>query len=171
MELKLLTDLIDALGKVAGGMEVIVNLTKAERKTIRGTLDEPYHLIDTTLNMVIMRLGDSQLQASNDELLSEVARLDNYNQRMQAEREFRLCRSLHVALSETETLAGRLAGAMSAKGWDRCYRRCTPFSLPKAKLRCSSGRSFRNLKRLPAAVVSWKCTSLLACWVRLLHVT
>ena len=118
MELKLFTDLIDALGKVAGGLKAIVNLPKSEREAIRRTLDETYRLIDTTLNMVIIRLGDILLQASNDDFLREVARLDNYNEWMQAEREFRLCRSLRVALSETETLAGRLAGAVSAKDWD-----------------------------------------------------
>lgn len=32
MELKLFTDLIDALGKVAAGMKAIVNLPKAERE-------------------------------------------------------------------------------------------------------------------------------------------
>ena len=117
MELKIFTDLIDAFGKVAGGMKAIVNLPKAEREAMRHTLDESYRLIDTTLNMVIIRLGDIQLQPTDD-LLREVARLDNYNEWMQAEREFRLCRSLRVALRETETLAGRLAGAVSAKDWD-----------------------------------------------------
>jgi hypothetical protein len=94
MEIKLFTDLIDALGKVADSLKAIVNLPKAERATIRRTLDETYRLIDTTLNMVIIRLGDIQLQPTDDDVLREVARLDNYNERMQAEREFRLCRSL-----------------------------------------------------------------------------
>jgi len=40
MNLKLFTDLIDALGKVAGRIKAIVNLPKAERETIRQTLDE-----------------------------------------------------------------------------------------------------------------------------------
>ncbi|TPW12916.1 MAG: hypothetical protein FD130_1666, partial [Halothiobacillaceae bacterium] len=42
MELKLFTDLIDAIGKVAGGLKAIVNLPKAERETMRQTLDETY---------------------------------------------------------------------------------------------------------------------------------
>jgi hypothetical protein len=118
MELKLFTDLIDALGKVGGGLKAIVNLPKAERESIGRTLDETYRLLDTTLNMVIIRLGDILLHAADDDFLSEAVRLDNYNEWMQAEREFRLCRSLRVALRETETLAGRLAGAVSAKDWD-----------------------------------------------------
>ena len=38
LELKLFTDLIDALGKVAGGLKALVNLPKAERATLAGTL-------------------------------------------------------------------------------------------------------------------------------------
>lgn len=118
MELKLFTDLIDAIGKVAGGLKAIVNLPKAERETICRTLDETYRFIDTTLNMVIIRLGDIHLQPTNDEFLREVARLDNYNEWIQAEREFRLCRSLRAALREMETLVGHLSGAVSTKDWN-----------------------------------------------------
>lgn len=118
MELKLFTDLIDALGKVASGLKAIVHLPKAERETMRQTLDETYRLIDTTLNMVIIRLGDILLLAAGDDFLREAARLDNDNEWMQAEREFRLCRSLRVALRETETLAGKLVGTVSTKDWD-----------------------------------------------------
>jgi len=49
MDLKLFTDLIAALGKVAGGLKAIANLPKAEWETMRHTLDETYRLIDTTL--------------------------------------------------------------------------------------------------------------------------
>ncbi len=118
MTLTLFTDLIDALGKVAAGLKAIVNLPKAEREAMRQTLDETYRLIDTTLNMVIIRLGDILLRAADDDFLGEAARLDNYSEWMQAEREFRLCRSLRVARRETETLAGKLVGAVSTKDWD-----------------------------------------------------
>lgn len=59
MEIKLFTGLIDALGKVADGLKAIVKLPKGERETIRKTLDETNRLVDTTLNMVIIRLGDT----------------------------------------------------------------------------------------------------------------
>ncbi|MDL1863626.1 hypothetical protein FBQ90_00170 [Betaproteobacteria bacterium PRO5] len=118
MNLELFTDLIDALGKVAGSIKAIVNLPKAERETIRRTLDETYRFIDTTLNMVTIRLGDIQHHTFDDNFLREAVRFDNYNEWIQTEREFRLCRSLRVALRETETFAGRLTGAVSAKDWD-----------------------------------------------------
>lgn len=145
MDLKFFTDLFDALGKVAGGLKVIVNLPKTERETIRRTLDETYRLIDTTLNMVIIRLGDILLQTSNDEFLREVARLDNHNEWMQAEREFRLCRSLRVALRETETLAGRLAGAVSAKDWDALLQQMRGILATEGEVALFIGRRFQQL--------------------------
>ncbi len=72
MKLKLLSDPINAFGKVAGWLKTIVNLPKTERKTIGRTLYETHHLIDTTLNMMIIRLGDLLLQASDDEFLCKV---------------------------------------------------------------------------------------------------
>lgn len=38
MELKLFTDLIDTLDKVAGGLKVIANLSRAERETTLSAL-------------------------------------------------------------------------------------------------------------------------------------
>ncbi len=101
MKLKLFTNLIDALGKVAGGLKAIVNLPKAVREAMRRTLDETYRLIDTTLNMVIIRLGELLLNVADADFLREAARLENVNKRIQADREFRLCRTLRQALRET----------------------------------------------------------------------
>lgn len=145
MELKLFTDLIDALGKVAGGLKAIVNLPKAERETIRRTLDETYRLIDTTINMVIIRLGDIQLQSNDDDFLREVGRLDNYNEWMQAEREFRLCRSLRVALRETETLASRLTGTVSTKHWDALLQQMQSILATEGEVALFIGQQFQQL--------------------------
>jgi hypothetical protein len=145
MDIKLFTDLIDALNKVADGLKAIVNLPKAERETIRQTLDETYRLIDTTLNMVIIRLGDIQLQASDDDFLREVAQLDNYNEWMQAEREFRLCRSLRVALRETETLASRLTGAVSTKDWDALLQQMQAILATEGEVALFIGQRFQQL--------------------------
>ena len=144
MELKLFTDLIDALGKVAGGLKAIVNLPKAEREAMRRTLDETYRLIDTTLNMVIIRLGDILLHAADHDFLREAARLDNYNEWMRAEREFRLCRSLRVAVREMETLAGTLAGAVSAKDWDGLLQQMRAILATEGELALFIGQQFQQ---------------------------
>lgn len=140
MELKLFTDLIDALGKVGGGLQAIVNLPKAERETMRQTLDETYRLIDTTLNMVIIRLGDILLHAADDDFLREATRLDNYDEWMQAEREFRLCRSLR----ETQTLAGKLTGAVSAKDWEALLQQMQSILATEGEVAQFIGQQFQQ---------------------------
>ena len=144
MEFKLFTDLIDALGKVAGGLKALVNLPKAEREAMRRTLDETYRLIDTTLNMVIIRLGDLLLHAADADFLREAARLDNYNEWMQAEREFRLCRSLRVALRETQTLAGKLAGAVSTNDWDALLQQMHAILATEGEVAVFIGQQFQQ---------------------------
>ena len=144
MELKLFTDLIDALGKVAGGLKALVNLPKTEREAMHRTLDETYRLIDTTINMVIIRLGDLLLNVADAEFLREAARLDNYNEWMKAEREFRLCRSLRVALRETETLAGMVAGAVSAKDWDALLQQMQSILATEGELALFIGQQFQQ---------------------------
>jgi len=145
MDFRFFTDLIDALGKVGTGLKAMVQLPKTEREAIRRMLDETYRLIDTTLNMVIIRLGDIQLHTSDDDFLREVVRLDNYNEWMQAEREFRLCRSLRVALRETETLAGRLAGAMSTKDWDALLQQMRSILATEGEVAVFIGQQFQRL--------------------------
>ena len=56
MELILFTDLIDALGKVAGGLKVIVNLPKVERGDDAQTLAKTHRLANTRSNTEIMWL-------------------------------------------------------------------------------------------------------------------
>ena len=144
MELKLFTDLIDALGKVAGGLKALVNLPKAEREAMHRTLDETYRLIDTTLNMVIIRLGDLLLHVADDDFLREAARLDNYNEWMQAEREFRLCRSLRVALREMQTLAGKLTGAVSTMDWDALLQHMKSILATEGEVALFIGQQFQR---------------------------
>jgi hypothetical protein len=62
------------------------NLPKADREAMRKPLDETSRLIDTTLNMVIVRLGEILRHTPDDDFLREAARLDNYDEWMQAER-------------------------------------------------------------------------------------
>lgn len=66
MKLDIFTDLIAALGKIADGLKGIVNLPKVELEAMRRALDETYRLIDATLNMVTIRLGDFLLHAGAD---------------------------------------------------------------------------------------------------------
>jgi len=116
--MKFFSDLITALGKVGSGLKALADLPKAEREKYRQVMDETYRLIDTTINMVIIRLGDILHLDDDQQVLDEVSKLDNFDGWYKAEREFRLCQSLRVAVCETETLRSRLAGPISTKDWD-----------------------------------------------------
>jgi hypothetical protein len=118
MEFKLFTDLIDAIGKVASGLKALSNFPKAERDKYRKVMAETYQLIDSALNMVIIRLGDILLIGDDSTLIDEAAKLDNNSDWYQVERDFRLCSSLRAVVRETETLRTQLAGSLSAKDWD-----------------------------------------------------
>lgn len=113
----LFSDLIDALGNVAGAVRSIASLPAAERDKYRQVLDDTYRMIDTTLNMVIIRLGDILLEDDPTFVLS-AAKLDNYMEWIQAEREFRLCKSLRLAFNDTSRLLSQLKGRISEKDWN-----------------------------------------------------
>jgi hypothetical protein len=95
----------EAVGSLVDGLMSIVKLHRLQQEAALRSLRVSDRIVDTTLNMVIIRLGDIQLHTSDDGFLREAARLDNCKEWMPAEREFRLCRSLR----HMETFPGRLA--------------------------------------------------------------
>ena len=121
MDLKLFTDLIDALTKVSDGIKALADIPKKEKEMYRQTMADTFRLIDTTLNMVIIRLGDILLLVHDNkpaEFMGEVVRLDNYNDWLEAERAFRICASLRAAVRDTEDLRTKLKGKIAVKDWD-----------------------------------------------------
>jgi hypothetical protein len=76
------TDLIDALGKVAEGLKIVVNLPKAERRRCarRWTSFDRHHTQHGDRSA-----GRSSVLAADDDFLREAARLDNYNEWMHAD--------------------------------------------------------------------------------------
>lgn len=118
IDIKLFSDAIDALGKVVNALKGVASIPKAEREQYRQTMADTYRLIDTTLNMVVIRLGDIMLQANDQAFIVEAAQLDNCGDWLRAERELRLCRALRAALSEMERLGGRLKASASARDVD-----------------------------------------------------
>lgn len=119
MDIKIFTDLLDAIGKVFAGIKAIAKLPKEVRGKYRQTMEETYMLMDTTLSMIILRLGDIGLIENNAAFLDEARKLDNYDAWIKAEQEFRLCRNLRVAVSETEELSDKLLGKISAEDWKK----------------------------------------------------
>ena len=122
MEIKVFSDLIDALGKVTSGLKSAASLPRDERDKYRQTMAENYRLIETTLNMIVLRLGDILRPATDSSFVQEVEKLDNDAEWLGTEREFRLCRSLYVARSEMENFSVRLKTAVSVRDVDALIR-------------------------------------------------
>jgi hypothetical protein len=144
MELSLFADLINVLGKVLDGVKSIANMPRAQREKYREAMDETYQLIDATLSMVIIRLGDA-LQMDDARSVEEIAKLDNYSEWMQAEREFRLCKSLRVAVRETESLHAQFAGQVSANDWGALVGLMQSVLATEGEVACFIGERFRQL--------------------------
>lgn len=118
MDIKVFSDLIDALGKVAGDLKSAASLPKDERDKYRQIMAENYRLIEITLSMIVIRLGDILLAATDSKFVQEVGHLDNDADWLRTEREFRLCRSLYVARREMGTFSGKLKTAVSVRDVD-----------------------------------------------------
>lgn len=113
MDIKLFSDLIDVLGKVTSALKAAASLPKAVRDQYRQVIGQNYQLLDSTLSMIVIRLGDILAPENEPEFLHEVAKLDNNPEWMRVEREFRLCLNLRAALSETKRFSGQLKGLVS----------------------------------------------------------
>ena len=153
MGIKVFSDLVDVLGKVADGLKTLAGLPKAEREKYRETLDETYGLIDAALNMVIIRLGDVLLYEKDAEFAAEVAKLDNIPEWYDTERGLRICSRLRVAVRETETLRGRLAGTLSTNDWDSLLDNMRAILATEGELAEFIGRQFSTLSRSVAGSV------------------
>lgn len=117
MKIEFSGDLLNALEKVVTGIKSLMNLPENERNKYYQTMDDTYKLIDTTLVMVIIRLGDI-LEFQSDEFLIEVTRLSNYDDWYRAERELRLCRQLRRVRNDTERIRYQLPGKIAVTDWD-----------------------------------------------------
>lgn len=118
MELTFFKDLIDSLERLISGVKKIADLPRDVRRNFRDTMAETYRLLDTSLNMVIIRLGDLQKMEHEQEFLNEVIELGNYSEWLKVERDFRLCASLRAMLRECQTLKEKFVGSKCVQDWD-----------------------------------------------------
>lgn len=106
------------LKKVFQAIKQIANLPQDTRDELRITFDETFRLLDTSLNMVIIRLGEI-LRISDDSAFAvEVGQLNFDPSWSQAEREFRLCSGLRHVATETKRLRHKILNHVSVQDWD-----------------------------------------------------
>ncbi|MEZ4868083.1 MAG: hypothetical protein R3C14_42535 [Caldilineaceae bacterium] len=115
MSFQLFTEIVE---KLVSAAQSLMNLTKDERTKYREVLSETCRLLDTTLNMVIAKLGHIASIKDDTEFLKAVKALDNYEEWLRVEREIWLCQNLRATVAESETLQDKLTGKVSIAKWD-----------------------------------------------------
>ena len=118
MEITLFKDLLDCSERVIGAMRALANIPRNEREKYRVVLDETYTLLDTTLNMVTIKLGNVLMIQDDGTLMNEAASLANWQEWKEAERHFGLCDALRAAVAEAERLPAQITGSVSISDWD-----------------------------------------------------
>jgi hypothetical protein len=111
MGLKIFSDLITMLERLAKDVAAIEKLPEKERKKAFRVIDETFRLLDQAILLMATRLGDVLLEArrqSKVELAYELQRLGNDREWLQIERDVRLCNSLREASVEWRRLLNRL---------------------------------------------------------------
>lgn len=116
--MKLFSEIFDAIEKVIKAVKAIAGLPKETRDELRKTFDETFKLLDTSLNMVSIRLGEILRITKITDFKKEVRLLKNDQSWTTAEREFRLCKSLRHAINETDRLKSKILNYISVKDWD-----------------------------------------------------
>jgi hypothetical protein len=121
-EIKIFTDVIDALEKVGKALVSLQNIPRQKRERVITAVTDAFTLLDTATTLVINRLGDVAMSESEAELRSELLRLDSTKEWLAIERDVRLCRNLRIAHSEVDSFVLSFMAQLSGKDWDnvRC---------------------------------------------------
>ncbi len=119
--MKLFSDIFDAIEKAFNAIKALANLPKKTRDELRNTFDETFKLLDTSLNMVTIRLGEILRITKTADFKKEVLMLNNDQSWTNSEREFRLCKSLRHAVNETARLKNKILNYISVKDWENMY--------------------------------------------------
>jgi len=115
MEIKVFTDAIDALEKVAEAVIVVKDIPRETRKSYEDAAGEAFALMDSALLLVYNRLGNLFLIKDRDEFLRELAGLDNVKEWAEIERDVRLCRNLRATRREMTSLGQIILGQVSVE--------------------------------------------------------
>ena len=118
LTLELFPDLFDAIEKAFKALKAIASLPQKTRDELRNMFDETFKLLDTSLNMITIRLGQILKIQKDKDFIAEVKLLNNEPSWTNAEREFRLCRSLRNTVDEASRLGNKIRRLISVKDWN-----------------------------------------------------
>jgi hypothetical protein len=117
MEIKIFTDAIDALEKLAKAVIAVKDIPQKTRKGYEEAVSDAFTLMDSALMLVYNRLGDLLLAEDREEFLTELAALDNVKEWAKIEREVRLCRNLRATRREMGSFVSGIMGQVSVQDW------------------------------------------------------
>jgi hypothetical protein len=117
---------VATIGKVIDHLVACKDVGKKERNEYRKAIGDTCTIVNSALNMVILRLGDI-LSKDEDQFLVELKKLDNYDKWLEIEREMRLCSSMNTALNEANRIGGRLGRTVFIDDWPSLCREMVGF--------------------------------------------
>jgi hypothetical protein len=120
MEVKIFTDVIDALEKVGKAVIALKDMPKKQRTAYRDAVRDTYKLLDSALNLVSNRLSDLVQIAKTDQnkFIAELKALDNEQEWKRISRDVRLCETLRIAHREMDGLTLKVMAFVSGRDWE-----------------------------------------------------
>ena len=118
MELKFFSDIIESLSKIFTTLKALKDIPKDKRDEIREALGGTFTMLNSTLNMIIIRLGEIYRIQDKATFLEEVSQLQYGDTWLASERAFRLCESLKHGLREWQTIDQSIINLVSLKNWN-----------------------------------------------------
>ena len=115
MEIKVFSDMINALEQVGKGILSIKDLQVRKRQHYRKVIDETYRLLDSAILLVLNRLSNLLLIEKQEDFIRELRGLDNFTEWTNIERQVRLCNNLHTTGREMEDLYNKLIDRISLR--------------------------------------------------------
>jgi hypothetical protein len=100
--MKIFSDVIDAIEKIANALVALKNIPVRKRQKIQDAVKDSFTLLNSAVNIVLHRLGDISYHESDSDFRNDLRRLDNLEEWRDLEREMRMCRSLREVHGEID---------------------------------------------------------------------
>ena len=117
MAVKFFSGIIESLDKIFTTLKGIKEIPKVKRDEIRDSLSGTFIMLNSSLNMIIIRLGEIYRIQDDKVLFQELTQIPYDGTWVESERAFRLCESLKTGLREWEVLDQSLVNLISLKNW------------------------------------------------------
>jgi hypothetical protein len=118
MGLKVFSDAIDALEKLADAVIKVKNIPKNRRKRYRQAVSQSFELLNAAMNLILLRLGDLLLIEKKTDFIRELKKLDNNKAWLELERDVRLCSNLRATHMDMDGVLSRMIH-FGQRDWDK----------------------------------------------------